>query len=979
MTPERWQEVADTLYRLLTTPAPERSLRLSEIANQDPELHKEVLSLLSSYEQAGTTFLSGSAGETVALRDGPAAQDTMLGRRLGAYRLLELIGVGGMGEVYRAARADDQYRKQVAVKLVRAGRETPLVVARFKNERQILASLDHPNIARLMDAGSTPEGVPYFVMELIAGEPIDAYCQRQRLSLKDRLNLFLQVCSAVQFAHQRLVVHRDLKPSNILVTTEGVPKLLDFGIAKLFEPSSSPAALEATSTLLRALTPRYASPEQVRGQPITTASDVYSLGVVLYELLTGQSPYRVASQSPHEIACAVCEMEPLRPSTAIKKTGPADSPSPPVEEVTSWGNLSPEKLRKRLKGDLDNIVLMALRKETEKRYTSVEQFAEDIRRYLGRLPVAARQGTIQYRVSKFISRHRTGVATAALVGLALLTALSITLYEAHIARQERARAERRFNDVRQLANSLIFQIHDSVRNLPGATATRKLIVEKALQYLDSLAQESSTDPSLERELAAAYVRIGKVQGGANEANLGDTAASLESYQKALHIRQALYAQNPKDLENLEGLSEAHRMVSESLEETGNTARAFENIRSARQLVEQAEPAHHEDVALLEELVRDYEGEANLLGGNFNRGTLGNAGDALSERKKELAVSERLAQLRPNDSGIQRFLAVSIVQMGDQLLMNGQWRESADYYWRGKTVFERLLAQSPGAREELDYLHAAYQRLQFISLQKGEVGQAIQDDRQAVELAAKLSQADPNDVWSRANLADDYSNLAAALSRAVPFGAEAPSAAQKAVALIKGLVAHDPNNTEFQGVLSAAFTTAGDVYQRRADYQRALNYYRQALDVTDKIVVSDEKNVASRLRLASDHNNVAHALFRSGELAAATQEFKKAAALVESATKSAPSEQALYAQADAFTGLGDIENQLADRESDPMVRRTHRNRACDAYQASLNIWRQVREPGILSPEGFSSLPPEVVFSRATECQSALGRLQTAAAR
>ena len=980
MTPERWQQVADTLYRLLHSPPPERSAYLSEMVARDPELHREIVSLLSSYEKAGTAFLRGSAMDSLARQDEPATRDSVAGRRLGAYQLLELIGVGGMGEVYRAARADDQYHKQVAVKLVRAGEETALVVARFKNERQILAGLDHPNIARLLDGGSSVEGAPYFVMELIEGEPIDTYCATQGLPLKDRLNLFLQVCSAVQFAHQRLVVHRDLKPSNILVTKEGVPKLLDFGIAKLLEPTESMAALEATATLFRMLTPRYASPELIRGEPITTAADVYSLGVVLYELLTGQSPYRVDSQSPHEIACAVCEMEPLRPSTAIKKTRQADPLTAEAERMKSRGSLPQRNLSKRLSGDLDNIVLMALRKETQRRYASVEQFAEDIRRHLEHLPVAARQRTVQYRVAKFVNRHRTGVAATAAIVLALLAALTITMREAHIARQERARAERRFNDVRKLADSLIFEIHDSVRNVPGATATRKLIIERALQYLNSLAKEASADVSLQRELAAAYVRIGKVQGGANEANLGETAAALESYKKALTIREALYARSPKDLANIEDLSEAYRTVAESLEETGDLERAFEDTRCARQLVEQAERAHPEDVELLEELVRDYEAEANLLGGNFNRGTLGDTSNAVAQRKKELDVSERLATLRPNDSGIQRFLAVSIVQMGDQLLMSGQWRESADYYLRAKAVFERLLAQSPGVREELEYLHGCYQRLQFIRLQNGEIDQAIQDSRQAVEIASRLSRADPNDVWSRANLADDYGNLAGALSRAAHPQPEAQPAAQKAIKLIEEVVARDPTNTEFQGVLSAAFTTAGDVCQRRGDYRRALGYYRQALAVTQSIAATDAKNVASRMRLASDHNNVAATLLHSGRLAAAAQEYEKAAALVEAATASGfPSEQGLYARADSFTGLGDIENEIADQQSKPSGRLAHRKRACDAYQASLKVWSNVREPGILSPDGFSSVPPTIVSARASQCQSAEGLLQTAAAR
>jgi serine/threonine protein kinase len=979
MTPERWQQVADTLDQILRCPAQQRSAYLSQIASSDPDLQVEVESLLASYEKADTAFLSGSAvGSLAGERD--TMRENMVGRRLGAYQLSELIGVGGMGEVYRAARADDQYSKQVAVKLVRAGQDIGFVGARFKNERQILAKLDHPNIARLIDGGSTPEGVPYFVMELIEGEPVDEYTAKHELPIKDRLQLFLHVCSAVQFAHQRLVVHRDLKPSNILVTNEGVPKLLDFGIAKLLDPAESPDALQATATLFRMLTPGYASPEQIRGEPITTTSDVYSLGVVLYELLTGQSPYRITSQSAHEIAHAVCEIEPLRPSTAIKKTRQTGPEKSRAQAPKTWGALSQEKVSKYLSGDLDNIVLMALRKEPQRRYMSVEQFAEDIRRHLRDLPVAARQDTIRYRVSKFVARHRTGVAGTMAVLLALLGALTITIREAHIARQERARAERRFNDVRKLANSLIFEIHDSVRNVPGTTTTRKLIVERALEYLDSLAKESSADISLQRELAAAYVRIGKVQGGTNEANLGDTSASLGSYRKALEIRKSLFAAAPKDLENVEELSEAYRTVAEALGEMGSTQGALEYTQRARQLAEQAEPTHADDVHLLQELVRDYEAEANFLGGNFNRGTLGDAANAIAQRKKELGVSERVAKLRPNDTGIQRFLAVSVTQMGDQLLMNGQWRESADYYGRSEAVFERLVAQSPGSREDLEDLHAAYQRLQFIRVQEGDIGEAIQDCRLALEIANKLSHADPNDVWSRANLADDYGNLAGALSRTSDPRREAQPSAQKAIDLIHELVAHDPKNTEFQGVLSAAFTTAGDVHRRAGDSPGALGYYRQALAIAEKIVATDEKNVAGRMRLAANHNNVATTLVHLDDLAGATQEYEKAMTLLEAVrTSGSLSEQGLYAKADSYTGLGEVESRFADQQSTTSAGLAHRKKACGYYQASLKIWSNVGEPGVLSPDGFESVPPAAVSARASQCQVAIASVQAAATK
>src|SRR3954453_24262998 len=362
MRPERWQEVRELLDEALALPAAERSVYLDTICPQDPELRSEVESLLDSHEQAGSVFLNSPVAELKRALGEPGLSYGWIGRRIGVYQIEAEIGHGGMGEVYRAVRADGQYKKEVAIKLVRGGHDTVAVLERFLNERQILASLDHPNIARLYDGGTTQEGLPFLVMEVIEGTPIDQYCEEHDLVLNDRLKLFTHVCAAVQFAHQRLVIHRDIKPSNILVTADGIPKLLDFGIAKMLDPSD-----DSETTMARPMTPEYASPEQVRGEPITTASDVYSLGVVLYQLLTARSPYRVVGNAPARLSQAITSTDPLRPSTAVISALPAgESNSVSAthsDPVLSDREPTPARLRKRLSGDLDSILLMALRKE----------------------------------------------------------------------------------------------------------------------------------------------------------------------------------------------------------------------------------------------------------------------------------------------------------------------------------------------------------------------------------------------------------------------------------------------------------------------------------------------------------------------------------------------------------------------------------------------------------------------------------------
>ena len=368
---------------------------------------------------------SGS-GDLTATATSAEIQDPMVGRHLGAYKLIRRVGQGGMAAVYLAARADDEFHKQVAVKIVQPGLDSQNLLKRFRNERQTLAGLDHPNIVKLLDAGSTSEGLPYLVMDYVEGCPIDDYCDLHKLRVDDRLQAFSKVCEAVQYAHQKGVIHRDLKPGNIFVTADGTPKLLDFGIAKVLNPEPSSQTLLSTQTGTRCMTPAYASPEQMRGKPITSATDVYSLGVVLYELLSGHRPYRLTQHTPAEIERAICEQDPDTPSTAVNRVetdtsaeGVPITKTPELVSETREGD--PEKLRRRLRGDLDNIVLKALQKEPERRYGSVQEFSEDIERHLQHLPVSARKSTLAYRASKFVQRHSVPI-TASVFGILLLGA-----------------------------------------------------------------------------------------------------------------------------------------------------------------------------------------------------------------------------------------------------------------------------------------------------------------------------------------------------------------------------------------------------------------------------------------------------------------------------------------------------------------------------------------------------------------------------
>src|SRR2546422_5227047 len=575
MNPERWNTLKDVSGTVLVLALGTVSAFLRDACGSDESLRAELESLLASYKRTATSEEKPSPSVDPGLFPG-----TLIGQRLGSYQVLHEIGHGGMAVVYAAVRADDEYRKTVAIKVVLPGLGSDDILRRFRNERQTLATLDHPNIVKLLDGGSTEQGLPYLVMEYIEGVPIDQFCDSRRLSTNERLLLFRTVCTAVQYAHQNLVIHRDLKPSNILVTADGTPKLLDFGIAKLLNPESAAQPL-LTLPQLRPMTLDYASPEQFHGQPVTTSTDVYSLGVLLYELLTGSLPYDLEGRSPLEMERIISELEPERPSMVVQRMEAVASRdrrrTNALAPRPASGEGAAQKLGRRLRGDLDNIVLMALRKEPQRRYASVEQLSEDVRRHLEGVPVIARTATLRYRSSKFIGRHRTGVAAVTTLAAALVLGIVVTTHEAQVARAERGRAERRFEDVRHLANSL-FELDAAVKDLPGATPARKLIVQKALEYLDNLAREATGDPALQADLAEAYLKVGEVQHAGYRASLGDATGALESYRKAGSIAAALAHTQPKNLGAKRYLARSEQSTAGVQPVTGHAAPAVDTLR-----------------------------------------------------------------------------------------------------------------------------------------------------------------------------------------------------------------------------------------------------------------------------------------------------------------------------------------------------------------------------------------------------------------
>jgi eukaryotic-like serine/threonine-protein kinase len=829
MTPERWQRVKSALEQAMALSGEPRAACLQRIGDSDPTLRAEVESLLAADQMAGSRFMATPAPAAVELGDMPGR---FVGRRLGPYEMLAQIGSGGMGEVYRAARVDKEYRQQVAIKLVRAGQESSFIASRLRAERQILATFAHPNIARLLDGGTTEEGIPYLVMELIDGQPITQYCDEQRLDTTARLRLFAQVCSAVQYAHQRMVIHRDLKPSNILVTPDGVPKLLDFGIAKILEPGAIGVETDLTVNAFAILTPQYASPEQFTGAAVTAVSDVYCLGVILYELLTGCRPYSVsgACNTP-EVAKRVLTLEPRKPSSVVAARSGGD----PHSKLCAAREGSAERLSRRLRGDLDNIVMMALRKEPERRYAGAEQLAEDIRRHLQHLPVIARKDTLGYRTSRFVRRHTLGVAAAGLMVAVLLGGIVTTAREARIAEAQRARAEHRFSDVRKLAAALIFDIHDSIRDLPGAERSRHLLIDTSLHYLDSLSQEASGDPGLERELAAAYVRLGDLQGRVLEANEGDYAGAQKSYRHAFALLRAALQQSPASGDARHDMVVTCGKLSDLEWNTGDAAGALEysrlTVEHSRALA-QAHAGEARFQQLLATAELDYGFKLFKIKGD-RVAALGNMRPAV----EQLA---RLSAADPRNQWTGRTLALGYGRMAEVLEATEQRAADAAGPQAAHAVGERV-ADAAGPQAA----HAAGERSAYV------VGERVADpagERSAYVVGERVADA----AGERA---------------AGPNAQQAANAwpmRLKQQRVLDALVRAAPNNADLAHLHAFAQHDAAATLLRMGRLKEASGVAHSALDAFRALALSDPKIEEYHVDIAIALDDLARIALQGGE-------------------------------------------------------------------------------------------------------------------
>ena len=746
----------------------------------DPEIRSEVIALLAFDSGSNITLERDISHIAQHALTRLAPQGTLCG----PYRLDSLLGSGGMGSVYLAERVDGEVIRRVAIKLLRPGADSSRLRERFLAERQILANLSHPHIAKLLDAGHREDGQPYLVMEYIEGKPIDAYAAG--LGLRPTLRLFLKVCAAVSYLHRNLVVHRDLKPANILVTADGEPKLLDFGIAKILDLINDPAA-----TNMPVLTPNYASPEQALGGAASTATDVYSLGAVLYKLLTGVPPHHFEEDSGHDIVAVI---------SAGKITPPA-------------------QLIPALKGDLEIILLKALRREPQERYATIDQFSDDLENYLESRPIRARKNETWYQTKKFFRRRWLPVSAVSLA----MASLSAGIFVAH---RQQAIAQQRFLEVRQLAGRFI-DLHDDVAKLPGSTKIREKMVTTALDYLHNLSESAGNDPKLLAEIGQVYRKVGEAQGAPGQPNLGRADDAIQSLRKAIEFESRAAALDPAyrfDLAFFRSNLAYLAMLNGHFEESRS------NLDAAASLLDQLRKEHPEDAELL------------LLAARI-AGDRGDAAEGQGNFREELAFAEEAARLEDeyalrnptNDARARAYRATTLVAWA--LSDNQRYEEALALLYKEAPVIEALLAAEP---ENPRYLRQRMAAANYEGqIYDNETGNCLGKPREAaaalsryVEIARKLVAADPNNASARLSLASAYYKLSWPLGKINPR--ESLQVVQDGLHLFDEELARNPGDRVLRTGRARAKRHLAYAHQRNGDRIRARAAIQEAIAAQEQI-------------------------------------------------------------------------------------------------------------------------------------------------
>jgi eukaryotic-like serine/threonine-protein kinase len=753
MNPAQWARVSALFDEARERSPLDREAWLHATCD-DAHTRGEVLAMLEAYD-ADPAFMEQSPDLSSAVARAVSAGLT--GRRVGAYRLVAELGHGGMGVVYEARRDDWAFDRRAAIKILPASSGSTLA-ERFRFERQVLASLDHPGIARLLDAGTTSDGLPYFVMELVDGQRIDDWCRARNLRLRERVALVERVCEALAYAHQHLVIHRDVKPAHILVTGDGQPKLLDFGIATMLMGEGE-AAAGMTRTGHHSFTPDYASPEQVRGDGVTTASDVYSLGVVLYHLLAERAPYALKELSPLDAMRTVCDVDP-----------------PLMSAVATHDE------RAHLSGDLDAIVAKALAKAPRERYSTIAELTADLRAWRDGRPVSAAPQSVSYRARRFVRRNRGAVAAVSAIIVAIVIGATATAWQAHVASRERDKAENRFRQVRAFSRSLLFDVHNALRPVPGATEARRLLLARAVEFLDGLSADAGSDDALKVELAEGYRGLGAVQGALGTENVGDLPAAAVSFQKAATLMEEVMGTEPRIL-----LDRPRALLDIYADLT--------NVLNALGRVDAAERAHQRLVTLVQDLDRRHLSDPRVvidIGSGYSNAGIYRAGKgdfagARAFYEHALRLYESVPKDDPAWRSTPRAYVLALKRLGAVEMVTGALDASEHHYRAALAIEEDVIRRDPGNRQwpfELTYtlsdLGAALRR-------RGQVGEAVALWTRALALRRTALAADPKNVRAILGVATLLNRLTHAYLDTTRY-AEAVAAAREELQLRDTLLA-----------------------------------------------------------------------------------------------------------------------------------------------------------------------------------------------
>ncbi|HEY1576049.1 MAG TPA: protein kinase, partial [Terracidiphilus sp.] len=900
---KRWQEISPYLDHALSLTEDGCRAWLQSFRTEKPELAELVAKLLEEHR---------AIAEEHFLERGPATvakESSLAGQTIGAYRIVAPIGQGGMGSVWLAERSDGRFERHVAIKFLHLSVSSG-GAARFKREGRILGQLSHPNIAELIDAGLTPNGEPYLVLEHVEGEHIDEYCDKRSLDVDARILLFLDVLNAVTHAHANLIVHRDLKPSNVLVRIDGEVKLLDFGIAKLLADDVMPG--QATLLTLEggaALTPQFAAPEQLTGGPISTATDVYALGVLLYLLLTGQHPVGSGTRSPADLVKAITDTEPPLPSEVVTSTKTnVDS----LAAIATHRSSTPEKLRRLLRGDLDTIISKALKKNSAERYVAVTALADDLQHYLKEEPISARPDSFTYRASKFVRRNKLGVALTAVVLIGIASALVVI-------RREAKRADYRFQQVRKLAHTVLFDVNPQIELLAGSTPARELLVKTSLQYLDSLSAEAGNDSRLQLEVAEAYNKIGDVQGNPNYANLGHPEAAVESYTKAAAIAGKLRS-SPDALEILATAYSNMGTVQARL--LGLSSQGRENMRLATTIADSIPRLTGKPVYRLRLLAYGFLGDLDVLVDPVR---------AAEPVRHSLDIAREWAQA-DSDREAKFLVAVLTREWADVLWETGDLNAARDALMESLATFREVLANDPNNGDWLREEYLVEERMGLVSghpdyFNLGDRKAAAEWSERYMHSCERLGTVDPSDARARSNLSNALASLADIYRDSDPH--RAIRLYQRALAVSDSVLQTDPQDSEILYADSSDRVGFALALERIGEHKQAADQWQHAIDVLEVLRKRDSATIAVPQLLGVALQNRASMLTREGDFRAAEQDLQRSNELLAFLYQQNPRNLMI---------LRDLANCY--RQKGKLAE--HRSKWPDAereYQKSLELWRR----------------------------------------